>query len=266
MQFRLRKRFGQHFLHDSAVIQFIIGHIISSDTCHVVEIGPGRGALTLPLLAHIGMLTVIEIDRDLARALVDKCNTKHLQVFEEDVLKFDFCGHFSVSKVRLVGNLPYNISTPLLFHLLQHISCIAGMIFMMQKEVVERICADPGSHDYGRLSVMIQAQCRAENLLTIGPEAFTPPPRVESSLIKLTPDPRLQGRITDPLTFSEVVRQAFSQRRKTLRNSLAGLIETAGLEQLGINPASRAENLSVLDYTRIANFINHRRIRKPDCG
>ena len=255
MTHRPRKRFGQHFLHDPAVIERIIDAIGPGDGVPVVEIGPGLGALTLPLLQRAGALDVVEIDRDLAAALTQKCRgLGALRIHVGDALRFDYC-RLHPGTIKLAGNLPYNISTPLLFHLLEQIHCISDMVLMMQKEIVDRICAQPGSRDYGRLSVMVQARCRTERIMNIGPGAFNPAPRVQSSLLRLSPDPGLQARITDPRRFAEVVRRAFNQRRKTLRNALRGLLDDGDFQQLGLTPGLRAQMLEVSDYIGISNYL-----------
>ena len=252
-----RKRFGQHFLHDRYVIQRIIDEIMAGDPVPIVEIGPGAGALTIPLLQTTGRLTAIEIDRDLAASLTEVCRgVGDLKLHVADALKFDFTSLAASGKIRLIGNLPYNISTPLLFHLLKNLHSVECMLFMMQKEVVDRICAEPGSGDYGRLTVMVQSQCRVERLFNIAPGSFTPPPKVESSFIRMTPIAAGQNNINDPALFAQVVKQAFSQRRKTIRNSLKGLVDERMLVGAGIDAGVRAENLSVADYKLLVNFIH----------
>jgi len=251
-----RKRFGQHFLHDPYVIQRIIAAIAVDETVPIVEIGPGKGALTVPLLKATGSLDVIEIDRDLAAYLAETCKgIGKLKIHTGDVLKFDISslGH---QHIKLVGNLPYNISTPLLFHLLEYLHCISCMVFMMQKEVVDRICAEPDSGDYGRLSVMIQSRCSTDNLFDIAPAAFTPPPKVESSIVKLIPKPAAGTDIHNTELFTRIVKQAFNQRRKTIRNSLKGMADEQVLVRTGIEVSARAENLSVDDYIKLANFLH----------
>lgn len=252
---RPRKRFGQHFLHDPTVIERIIDSIAPGDGIAVVEIGPGLGALTIPLLQRTGELDVVEIDRDLGAQLEQNCRgLGELRIHIGDALQFDY-RQLHESKIKIVGNLPYNISTPLLFHLLSQIDDIREMIFMMQKEIVDRICAQPGSRDYGRLSVMVQSRCRAEKIMNIGPGAFTPAPRVRSSLLRLTPDPGYRSMITDSSRFAEIVRHAFNQRRKTLRNSLKNFLSPTDFARLGLEPAARAETLEVKDYIDISNYL-----------
>ncbi len=255
MSHQPRKRFGQHFLHDRSVIQHIVDAVNPDEQVPIVEIGPGLGALTLPLLQRVAALDVVEIDRDLAQALADKChNIGDLRIHQGDALKFEFCTLHN-EKIKIIGNLPYNISTPLLFHLLKQINCINSMVFMMQKEVVERICAEKDSKHYGRLTVMIQSQCHVEKLLTIGAGAFTPPPKVESSVIRLRPLAYGQFQIMDNDLFSQIVKLAFNYRRKTLRNALRGLVDESIFGELGIASTSRAENLTIREFAAMANYL-----------
>ncbi|MFQ5660693.1 MAG: 16S rRNA (adenine(1518)-N(6)/adenine(1519)-N(6))-dimethyltransferase RsmA [Gammaproteobacteria bacterium] len=250
-----RKRFGQHFLHEQAIIQRIIDAIAPDKKTPIVEIGPGLGALTIPLLQCTKKLDVIEIDRDLAHKLIGNCRgIGQLCMHNCDALKFDFRTLHN-GKLKVIGNLPYNITTPLLFHLLNQIGCIEEMLFMMQKEVVDRICANPHSRDYGRLTVMLQSQCQAERLFAVSQEAFLPPPNVKSSVVRLTPLPPQEYKIKDQGLFGRIVKQAFNHRRKTLRNALKGLVDEAALARHGIASTSRAENLTVHDYARIANTL-----------
>ena len=250
-----RKRYGQHFLHDPAVIQRIIDAIAPGDGVPVVEIGPGLGALTIPLLRQVGELDVVEIDRDLAAQLEQKCRgLGELHIHIGDALQFDY-RRLRRGAVKLVGNLPYNISTPLLFHLLAQGDSIREMIFMMQKEIVDRVCAQPCSKDYGRLSVMVQSRCRPEKIMNIGPGAFIPAPKVKSSLLRLTPDAASYARISDPRLFADIVRHAFNQRRKTLRNALKNFLGTADFGRLGLTPTARAETLGIKDYIALSNYL-----------
>ena len=219
------------------------------------EIGPGRGALTVPLLQRIPALHVIEIDRDLAADLQARYGGDgRLKVHCVDALKFDFCGA-APGRLLVLGNLPYNISTPLLFHLLDHLDCIEQMVFMLQKEVAERLCAEPGSRDYGRLSIMIQSRCAVQPLFNVAPGAFTPPPRVESMVIRLTPAAAAAPAIEDRGLFADIVRTAFSHRRKTLRNALKGLVDEAVFAEVGISAQSRPEDLPVAAYAALANAL-----------
>jgi len=246
-----RKRFGQHFLHDPGVLDRIIRTIAPAAGDHLVEIGPGRGALTRPLLNQVARLDVVELDRDLAAGLRAELPDPRLHVHQGDALRFDFSA--LGSDLRLVGNLPYNISTPLLFHLLGYSECFRDLHVMLQKEVVDRMAAAPGGGDYGRLTVALAARCNVERLFVIRPGAFTPPPQVDSAFARLVPNPARRRLIESEPVFDQVVRQAFSQRRKQLRNSLRGLIDPASLQELGIDPASRPETLDVDAFTRIAN-------------
>lgn len=253
-----RQRFGQHFLNDPAVAARIIDCLDLGAGLPVFEIGPGRGALTALLLQRLPRLHAVEIDRDLAAALASRYGDRGLEVHCTDVLTFDFCRAVP-GPLQIVGNLPYNISTPLLFHLLDQSDCIAQMVFMLQKEVADRIAAAPGGGDYGRLSVMIQSRCRVDPLFRVGPLSFTPPPRVESRVIRLTPSPG--PVIADRELFAAVVRTAFSHRRKILRNALKELIDAAGLEALGIDPGRRPQELTVATYAALANHLAAARSR-----
>ena len=252
-QHRSRKRFGQHFLHDQEIIDRIIAAIAPAPGQCLIEIGPGTGALTLPLLQRVGELHVVELDRDLAAELVRYCQGAGiLHMHCQDALDFDFRGLAADRKdIRIIGNLPYNISTPLVFHLLETADHISDMMFMLQEEVVDRMTADPGSKVYGRLSVMVQAQCRVEKLFTVGAVSFTPPPKVSSAIIRLIP--RMQTGIQDYDTFADIVRQSFNQRRKTLRNALKGRISEQQMQTLGIFPGLRPEQLTVEQFISLAN-------------
>jgi 16S rRNA (adenine1518-N6/adenine1519-N6)-dimethyltransferase len=252
-----RKRFGQNFLHDYSVIANIIASLQIKPSEHWVEIGPGQGALTTPLLDKDITLDVVELDRDLVRLLKDKFkDKKNLTIHSADALKFDFSALVKQDeKLRVIGNLPYNISTPLLFHLLENVSCIADMQFMLQKEVVDRICAAPGSKKYGRLSVMMQYYCAAECLFEVYPESFEPSPKVMSAVIKLIPHLKPPVAVNDLVVFKQLVTQAFSQRRKTLRNSLKKLISEDVIVSLGIDPVARAETISLQNYAKLSNAL-----------
>lgn len=250
---RPRKRFGQHFLHDPAVIRRIVDAIASRPGMRVVEIGPGRGALTGLLLERVGALDAIEIDRDLIAELTQRLgHDGRLRLHSADVLDFDFCALAGGAPLHLVGNLPYNISTPLLFHLHDQAHCIEQMVFMLQKEVAERLAAAPGGKDYGRLSVMIQWRFTVTKLFDVGPGAFHPPPQVESTVVRLTPRPPVI-ELRDAAHFARVVKAAFAQRRKTLRNSLRGVVALAALERAGIDAVRRAETLSPREFAILAN-------------
>lgn len=247
-----RRRFGQHFLHDQTVVERIVAAIAPLEAVPIVEIGPGRGALTLPLLRLAGQLDALEIDRDLAAALDASCHgTGTLRLHVCDALEFDL-RRLSRLPVKVVGNLPYNISTPLLFHLLEQRDCIHEMIFMLQREVVERICAAPGTAAYGRLSVMVQAVCAVENLFRVGAGAFSPPPRVESAVLRLRPGAGRYPSPPDPQRFSRIVALAFQQRRKMLRNSLKDEIPEQSWQAVGIDPRLRAQDLGVEEFAALA--------------
>ena len=244
-----RKRFGQHFLHDPVVLKRIVEAIAPANTDAVVEIGPGEGALTRPLLDRVGHLTAIEIDRDLAARLSDEFPAGRLTVILADVLDHDFSA--LPAGARIVGNLPYNISTPILFHLARYADRVRDMHFMLQLEVVQRMVAKHSTPDYGRLSVMLQTRFTMHKLFKVAPGAFRPPPKVDSAVVRLVPIAEKPD--WDEAVLEKIVREAFSARRKTLRNALP--LETAHYEALGIDPKLRPENLSPGDYVRIARLI-----------
>jgi len=252
-----RKRFGQHFLHERGVIERILHALAPLPGERFVEIGPGEGALTLPLLAEIGRLTAIELDRDLIPILAERAaGVGTLELIEADALTVDFGALAGGGLLRLVGNLPYNISTPLLFHALRYAGSIQDMHFMLQKEVVQRMAADPGSKAYGRLSVSLQARCRVHHLFDVAPGSFRPPPKVDSAIVRLVPlpEPALDQRGTDAL--DRLLRAAFAQRRKTLRNALRGLAADAELLAHGIEPSARAEDVPVERYVALARQLD----------
>lgn len=253
-----RKRFGQHFLHDPGVIQRIVDAIAPQPDQRLVEIGPGRGALTLPLLTAAGELDVVELDRDLLPLLEQRCrDVGVLRIHGADALKYDFCALAPpASKLRLTGNLPYNISTPLLFHLLTQARCIQDMHFMLQKEVVDRMAAGPGDKTYGRLSVMIQLRCQVIPLFDIGPGAFQPPPKVQSSLVRLCPYTTLPVAVDDLQLLGRLVTQAFGRRRKTLRNALRGLLDAEQIRSTGIDPGQRPECLDLKEFAALSNLLS----------
>jgi 16S rRNA (adenine1518-N6/adenine1519-N6)-dimethyltransferase len=259
MDHRPRKRFGQSFLHDPGTIWRIVSILDPKPGERLVEIGPGRGAITRGLLQAAGRLDAVELDRDLIEPLARLCaGLGELTVHNADALDFDFCGLYPNDRLRLVGNLPYNVSTPLLFRFLDQADCIADMHFMLQREVVERIAAAPGTKAFSRLSVMTQLYCRAEPLFHIGPGAFIPAPRVNSAFLRLVPRRPLPVPVLDPAFLSQLVAQAFAQRRKTLRNSLKGLIGEELLRAQGVDCGQRAEELSVEAYIRLANAAVNR--------
>ncbi len=247
-----RKRFGQHFLHDRNIIGRILAAVDPRPGDRVVEIGPGLGALTRPLLERIPHLHAVEIDRDLADALESEFGPERLTVHRADALEFDFSA--LGARLRVVGNLPYNVSTPLLFHLAQFAPLLRDLHFMLQREVVERMAAAPSGADYGRLSVMLQYRFRVEKLFGVSPGCFRPPPKVDSAVVRMVPLPRPEPAALDEKLLAAAVTRAFTRRRKTLRNALAGVATEAELQSLGIDAGLRPENLAVADYVRIANL------------
>ena len=248
-----RKRFGQNFLIDDGVVHAIVNAIRPQNGETVVEIGPGLGALTRPLLERLPHLHAVELDRDIIARLRKAWPPERLALHASDALKFDF-GSLGAD-LRIVGNLPYNISTPLLFHLLEFAPRIRDMHFMLQKEVVERMVAAPATPDYGRLSIMLQRRFHMEWLLDVPPTAFDPPPKVESAVVRLIPKAAAEIPSLDEALFSRVVSAAFSQRRKTLRNTLSGLMRAEDFAALGIDPGLRAEALRVADYEAVTAYL-----------
>ncbi|MCC5860292.1 MAG: 16S rRNA (adenine(1518)-N(6)/adenine(1519)-N(6))-dimethyltransferase RsmA [Gammaproteobacteria bacterium] len=253
MNHRPRKRFGQHFLHDRAVIARIVAAIDPQPGEQLLEIGPGLGALTEPLLARCGRLQAVELDRDVIGPLRERCaGVGELLVHAGDALAVDLATLAGDARLRLVGNLPYNISTPLLFHLLRQRQYIHDMHFMLQKEVVMRMTAAPGGRDYGRLTVMLGWACEAVRLFDIGPGAFTPPPRVWSSIVRLRPRCAPLGPAVEEARLRTLVTAAFGQRRKTLRNALRAHLDAEAIQRCGIDPGSRPERLEIEDFVRLA--------------
>ena len=249
-----KKSLGQHFLSDRDYIDSIVRAVNPKPDDLLVEIGPGQGAITFPLLRRHGRLTVIEFDRDLIAPLTAAAaGVGELTILNRDVLSVDFAELAGDGRIRLVGNLPYNISSPILFHALDHAAAIADMHFMLQKEVVDRMAAAPGSKVYGRLSVMLQAYCEVTSLFVVPPGAFRPPPKVDSAVVRLVPHAPQDIGIADRRRFADVVRAAFGQRRKTLRNALGGVCDAAQFEAAGVRPDARAEQLDVADFVRLAN-------------
>jgi 16S rRNA (adenine1518-N6/adenine1519-N6)-dimethyltransferase len=248
-----RKRFGQNFLIDDGIVHAIVNAIHPQAPDTVVEIGPGLGALTRPLLERLPHLHAVELDRDIVARLQRTWPAERLSVHGGDALKFDFSalGH----DLRIVGNLPYNISTPLLFHLMAFAEHIRDMTFMLQKEVVERMVAAPSTPDYGRLSIMLQRRFHLEWLLDVPPAAFNPPPKVDSAVVRLIPKTPAEIVPLDEALFARVVAAAFSQRRKTLKNTLGSLLKSGDLAALGIDAGKRAENLAVADYEAITRHL-----------
>lgn len=252
-----RKRFGQNFLHDPALIGRLVDAVAPKPGDRIVEIGPGRAALTEPLIACAGSIVAIEIDRDLAAVLRHRFSEEKLCLIEQDVLKVDF--HALSRKLggplRIVGNLPYNISSPILFQLLQAADVIVDQHVMLQKEVVDRMVAECGSGIYGRLSVMLQARYRMARCLKVPPGAFHPAPKVDSAVVRMVPIAASEVAVADWVIFSAVVALAFSQRRKMLRNTLAGYAHVIDWDRLGILPTQRAEEISVERFVALSNWI-----------
>ena len=254
---RARKRFGQHFLHDRNVIERILRAIDPQPGDRLLETGPGRGALTYALLPRCDSLLAIELDRDLVPLLqagADKYGC--LEVINADILEFELAKLPRGKPWRLVGNLPYNISTPLMFHLLESAGLIADMHFMLQKEVALRLVAKPGDRHYGRLSVMMGYRCDCSYLFDVGPGCFTPPPRVDSAVVRLIPFDRAAHDVGDHAMFSRIVMEAFGQRRKTIGNSLKRLVEREVFAQCNIDPGLRAENLEIADFALLSRSVS----------
>jgi 16S rRNA (adenine1518-N6/adenine1519-N6)-dimethyltransferase len=251
-----RKRFGQHFLVDHNILNKIVTAIHPSPADTMVEIGPGLGALTMLLLPIVGQMDAIELDRDLIIPLQHNCEKLGLlKLHQADALYFNYATLTSKNhSLRIVGNLPYQISTPLLFHLIEQIHIIQDMHFMLQKEVVDRIAAKINTKDYGRLSVMIQYFCEVKHLFDVKPGSFNPPPKVNSAVVRLTPKPILIKANNFDL-FSKIVKEAFNYRRKTLHNSLKPFIDNEQLVAAGINPNDRPENISVEQFVKISNLL-----------
>ncbi|WP_194757069.1 16S rRNA (adenine(1518)-N(6)/adenine(1519)-N(6))-dimethyltransferase RsmA [Aliidiomarina indica] len=260
---RARKRFGQNFLQDETVIDAIVDAIAPQPGQPLVEIGPGLAALTRPVLSRAGHLHVVELDRDLADRLEKSPEfSGKLTVHRADALKFNFNALADTlgQPLRVFGNLPYNISTPLIFHLLSHLNTIADMHFMLQKEVIERMAAAPGSKTFGRLTVMVQQACQVLPVLEVPPEAFSPAPKVDSAVARLVPYSESPWPVHDRATLNHVCHMAFHQRRKTMRNNMKKLMSAEELESIDIDPSVRPETLAVGDFVRMANWITeHKR-------
>jgi 16S rRNA (adenine1518-N6/adenine1519-N6)-dimethyltransferase len=255
--YRMRKKFlGQHFLHDPKVLERIVRLIAPGLSDHLIEIGPGEGALTARLLPLVYSMDVIELDRDVIPRLKNNCNnSNNLHIYMGDVLHIDFA-QFQ-KPLRLVGNLPYNISTPLLFKAIEGINLIKDMHFMLQKEVAERIVAPSGSKIYGRLSVMVQYYCEVELLLNVGSGAFSPPPKVDSAFIRLIPRKSYSVMAQNEKLLGEIVRAAFCQRRKIISNGLKKYVVASQLEEISINPMLRPEQLQINEFVLISNYIHN---------
>lgn len=255
---RARKRFGQNFLVDIALIDRMVRIIAPKPEQQLVEIGPGLGALTRPLLEAAGRLDAVELDRDLIDKLSAHCQgSGELIVHQGDALRFDFASlQRNQQPLRIVGNLPYNISTPLIFHLLSTASIIDDMHFTLQKEVVERLAAQVGDPAYGRLSLMVQYYCRVEHLFNIAATAFRPVPRVVSAFVRLTPHQQKPVEVADPDLLNKLVAKAFSQRRKTLRNALKGMLDEKQITAAGIDPSLRAEEIDLAGFARLTQVLS----------
>lgn len=251
---KARKRFGQNFLNDDYVIDQIVSAIAPNDDDIMVEIGPGLGALTEPVCDIVSQLNVVELDRDLAKRLREHpFMSSKLNVIEADALQFDFTELAEQGPLKVFGNLPYNISTPLMFHLFTFTNKIKDMHFMLQKEVVNRLAARPGHKNYGRLSVMAQYYCTVVPVIEVPPEAFTPPPKVDSAVVRLIPHQTPPVQVNELKALEKVTALAFNQRRKTIRNSLKSVIDADALTRIGIDPVWRAEGLSLAQFALIAN-------------
>ena len=249
-----KKKFGQNFLKDTAIIHAIIQLINPLPDDLLIEIGPGLGALTKPLIEKTNRLLAIELDRDIVNWMKNEYSKKNIIIFNEDVLNFNF-NQFD-QKIRIVGNLPYNISTPILFKCIDNILIIKDLHFMLQKEVVDRMIAIPSSSEYGRLSVMLQYYFAMDHLVNVPKESFEPEPKVESSFVRLIPYEEYPFIANNIEQFGRIVKEAFSQRRKTIRNTLKSFISENDFEKIGINPQLRAENLSVSDFVKISNYLD----------
>ncbi len=253
----LRKRFGQHLLNNQITIANIVNVIQPKKEESLVEIGPGRGAITIPILKLVENLHAIEIDQDIAKEVQEECkNIGNLIIHQVDVLNFDFRNIANENKnIRLFGNLPYNISTPLLFHLIEFSDLISDMHFMLQKEVVDRITAPAGHSNYSRLSVMMQSHYKVESLFDISPDQFSPPPKVNSSFMRLMPTHEYQNQIKDKIVFSKLIEAAFQQRRKTIKNSLANIVSEEHLINANIQPSQRPQEISIQQYIKLSNQL-----------
>lgn len=254
-QHKTKKRFGQHFLHDQQIIKQIVNSVQKSESQTLVEIGPGQGAITMPLLDKFKRLNAIELDRDLIEPLTHSAQHHgELTIINQDILNVDFASLFENQNLSVVGNLPYNISTPLLFHLMSYSDMIDSMVFMVQQEVAQRIAADVGTKAYGRLSVMMQYYCHTNYLFHVPPSSFKPPPKVDSAVIQMVPKLISERPKVDKEQFDLVVKAAFSQRRKTIRNSLSGIISDQVYKEASVDPKLRAENLSLEQFVTLAQM------------
>ncbi len=253
-----RKSLGQNFLQDANIINKIVAALAIAPDDVILEIGPGRGALTEQILPLAGLFHLVEFDRDLVEYWQSRADTAaNLTVHSADILQFDLAQIIAPATrpIKVIGNLPYNISSPVLFHLMRYADNIQSQVVMLQKEVVQRMSATPGGKDYGRLSVMLQQRYEIEYLFTVPAGAFYPPPKVESAIARLTPLANIEQAVQDHAVFEKLVKQAFSQRRKTLRNTLKGLLTSDDIESQGIDPGARAETLSVADFVALSNCV-----------
>jgi 16S rRNA (adenine1518-N6/adenine1519-N6)-dimethyltransferase len=258
LKHQARKRFGQNFLHDQQMIEKIVKAISPSQENHIVEIGPGHGALTKPLFESGADLDCIEIDKDLAKFIDNQfADQPNVRVYQSDILKFDLNILSDKDRtLRIVGNLPYNISTPVIFHLLKNHELIDDMTFMLQLEVIQRMASSVGQRNYGRLSLMTQYYCQVEHLFNVPSSSFTPKPKVVSAIVRLKPHQKFPVKVKDPKCLHVVIRTAFNQRRKTLKNSLKAIMPPVALEKLPIDTSLRPENLSLKDYAVISDAIS----------
>ena len=250
-----RKRFSQNFLHDKNIINKIINAINPKLSDHILEIGPGHGELSYALLDKVNFIEVIEIDRALANLMIEDERSDKILLHQTDALKYDFSSSYNNKKIRLVGNLPYHISTPLIFHIIKYNQCFSDLHLMLQKEVAERVVSQPNSKIYGRLSIAIQARCTVEKCFDIKPSAFYPAPKVMSSIIKLIPKTPLEEQID--IELNQILIAAFNQRRKKIINSLKGLLTIDQIKEANIDPESRPENLTVNDFLNLSKVRNH---------
>ena len=258
IQHQARKRFGQNFLSDTGIIQRIVSSINPKHGDRIIEIGPGLGALTCPILNIVDEMDVIELDRDIIPKLQLNCGLdSQLRIHNIDVLKFDFSDLGYDEPLRIIGNLPYNISTPIIFHLVEYSSIIKDMYFMLQKEVVERLAAKPNTSNYSRLSVMAQYHFQVTPLFLVPPESFQPVPKVDSAIVRLIPHAKKPIQVSNEQDFAKLVAQAFSQRRKTLRNVLKDICSIEQIQAAGIDPGCRAQSLSLEQFARLFNQLEN---------
>jgi len=254
---RPRKSLGQNFLQDANIISKIVGGLNIQASDIVLEIGPGRGALTERLLPLAEKLHLVEFDRDLILFWQER-SEPNLEVHAGDILKFDLAQIVSTTetKIKVIGNLPYNISSPVIFHLMQYADQVDSQVLMLQKEVVERMASQPGSKQFGRLSVMLQQRYEIEMLFKVPPTAFYPPPKVDSAIVRLTPMSKIEHPVANHADFEKLVKLAFSMRRKTLRNNLKSILSSQQIESIGVDPGARAETLAVSEFVALSNVFS----------